>query len=271
VIGSQRQLGDLLTWAQFKAQLYALRLADVVVCNSNAAADGLCAAGLPRHKTVVIGNGMPPEVFAPAEPAIPRAPGMLRIGMIARMNTRSKNHSSLLRAFALLRQQVANIELLLAGDGPVRAELEQEAQALGVSPHVRFLGDRRDVPAVLASLDISVLPSVSESLSNSIIESMAQGVPVVAARVGGNVELVSEDRGALVPAEDDAALAAALSRLLQDETLRRSMGENARSFARANFTIEKMRQRHEELYLQLLERKLRPGAPAKRSLSESQP
>ena len=256
VIGSQRQLGDLLTRAQFKAQLLALRLADAVVCNSRAAADGLCAAGLPRHKTVVIGNGMPPEVFAPTEPAIPRVPGVLRVGMIARMNTRSKNHSSLLRAFAQLQKEMPTSELLLAGDGPFRAELEREAEELGIAQNVRFLGDRRDVPAVLASLDVSVLPSVSESLSNSIIESMAQGIPVVAARVGGNVELISEDRGILVGVGDDNVLAGALGRLLKDEALRKSMGGNARSFAHENFTIAKMRQQHEDLYLRLLERKI---------------
>ncbi|HEX9111651.1 MAG TPA: glycosyltransferase [Terriglobales bacterium] len=256
VIGSQRQLGDLLTRMQFQAQLFALRLADAVVCNSQAAADRLCAAGLPRHKTVVIGNGMPPEVFAPAEPAIPRVPGVLRIGMIARMNTRSKNHSSLLRAFAQLLKKMPNLELVLAGDGPFRAEIEREAQELGIVQNVRFLGDRRDVPAILASLDISVLPSVSESLSNSIIESMAQGIPVVAARVGGNVELVSEDRGTLVPAGDDSALVGALARLLKDEALRKNMGANARLFACENFTIGKMRQQLEDLYLRLLEGKI---------------
>lgn len=255
VVGSQRQLGDLLTRAQSKVQLWTLHLADAVVCNSQAAADGLCAAGLPREKTVVIGNGMPPEVFALAAPAIPLDPSMLRIGMIARMNTRSKNHSSLLRAFAALRKEVPNVELLLAGDGPIRSELEQEAQTLGIGQLVRFLGDRRDVPAVLASLDVSVLPSVSESLSNSIIESMAQGVPVVAARVGGNVELVADDRGILAPADNDSALAEALASLLKDEALRKRMGANARAFAQANFTIEKMRQEHEELYRRLLERK----------------
>jgi len=255
VIGSQRQLGDLLTRGQFRTQLFALHFADAVVCNSQAAADGLCVAGLPRHKTVVIRNGMPPEVFAPAEPAIARVPSILRIGMIARMNTRSKNHGSLLRAFAQLRKEMPNIELLLAGDGPFRADLEQEAQELGIAPTVRFLGDRRDVPAVLASLDVSVLPSISESLSNSIIESMAQGIPVVAARVGGNMELVSEGRGTLVPVGDESALARALARLLRDEALRKSMGTNARSFACEHFTIDKMRQQHEELYLRLLERK----------------
>jgi glycosyltransferase involved in cell wall biosynthesis len=255
VIASQRQLGDLLTRAQFSAQLIVLRLADAVVCNSQASANGLCRAGLPKHKAIVIANGMPPKVFAPATPAIPRMPGTLRIGMIARMNTRSKNHSSLLRSFARLRNEMPRVELVLAGDGPFRADLEREARHLGIASSVQFLGDRRDIPAIFASVDVSVLPSVSESLSNSIIESMAQGVPAVAARVGGNAELVSEERGILVPPGDEPALASALVRLLKDDALRTTMGAKARSFALANFTVTTMEQRHEDLYRQLLARK----------------
>jgi len=147
------------------------------------------------------------------------------------------------------------VEFVLVGDGPFRTEIEREAQSLGLVHQVRFLGDRRDVPAVLASLDVTVLPSSSESLSNSIIESMAAGVPVVANRVGGNTELISNDRGALVTAGDEAELAAAMELLLLDEGLRKRLGRNARAYAQANFTIEQMRRSHEELYHDLLERK----------------
>jgi len=141
----------------------------------------------------------------------------------------------------------------------VRAELETEARDLGVADRVLFLGDRRDIPAVLSSVDVTVLPSFSESLSNSIIESMALGVPVVALRVGGNPELVSEkpgeERGVLVPSGSDEALAQGLAQLLGDEALRLSMGVNARKFALATFTIDSMRRRHEELYTELLRKK----------------
>lgn len=255
IIGSQRQLGDLLTAAQFQAQLMAFRLCDVVVCNSQAAANRLCAAGLPSQKTVVIPNGLPAEIFARVDPPIPRTPKVPRIGMVARMNAVSKNHSGLLKALAIVREELPNVEALLAGDGPLRSQLEEQARSLGLSRNVQFLGDRRDVPAVLASVDVSVLPSLSESLSNSILESMAQGVPVIAARVGGNEELLGNDRGILVAPGDDAALARAIVDLVRSEPLRKTMGALGKSYAAENYSIENMSRRHEELYLRLLDRR----------------
>jgi len=91
---------------------------------------------------------------------------------------------------------------------------------LGLLDRVRFLGDRRDIPSVLASLDITVLPSASESLSNAIMESMAAGIPVIANRVGGNPELITGERGVLVAADDEQALSAAMESLLRDQDLR---------------------------------------------------
>src|SRR5262249_17857948 len=173
VIGSQRQLGDLLTRAQSRAQSAVFRCCDCVVCNSRAAADRLLEEGLPQRKVVVIGNGLPPSAFAETQPALPRQPGLLRVGMIARMNARYKNHQILLHAAARLRGRFPVLEIVLVGDGPLRPELEREAERLGLAGQVRFLGDRRDIPAILASLDLSVLPSASESLSNVVIESMA--------------------------------------------------------------------------------------------------
>ena len=255
VIGSQRQLGDLLTPAQRRAQQAAFRWCDRVVCNSRAAADLLVSAGLPPATVEVIGNGLGPECFKPAAPAIPRRPGVLRVAMIARMNLRAKNHAELLRAVASLQERFPGMELLLAGDGPLRPELEREAADLGLAEKVRFLGDRRDITAILASTDVTVMPSGSESLSNAILESMAASIPVVATRVGGNPELIDEDRGLLVPPSDVGALAAALGRLLEDGNLRRQFGENGRRFALENFTIERMRTRHQALYRELLARK----------------
>ena len=126
------------------------------------------------------------------------------------------------------------------GDGPLRPELEREAESLGLGDQVHFLGDRRDIPAVLASLDISVLPSASESLSNVILESMAAGVAVVASRVGGNPELVAEDRGVLIAPDDSEALASAIECLLRDAKLRLKLSRNAKQFVAANFSLEKV-------------------------------
>jgi len=255
VIGSQRQLGDLLTPTQFGVQADLFRLCDAIVCNSRAAAERLASAGIREHRLVVMGNGLASEFFAAAEPVLPRRPGVLRVGMIARMNTRAKNHSIFLRAAARLHAKHPNLEFVLAGDGPLRAQLEQEAQNLGLGEQAIFLGDRRDIPAVLASLDVSVLPSQSESLSNSILESMAAGVPVVATNVGGNPELITGERGFLVEPDSDSAVADALDRLLRDPALRASCAANSKAFTASNFTLDHMRESHEQLYLNLLERK----------------
>ena len=255
VIGSQRQLGDLLTPWQFRAQMTMFRWCDAVVCNSGAAAQRLIDRGLAREKIAVIWNGLGPEAFADAVPALPRNPGWQRVGMIARMNSVAKNHSLFLRAAARLKITVPQVEFVLAGDGPLRAGLEREAAELGLGDRVRFLGDCRDVPAVLASLDLTVLPSASESLSNAIIESMAAGVPAIATDVGGNAELLGEARGIIVSPGDEVVLAAAMARLLQQDDLRIQMGRSCTGFARDNFTLEKMGRHYSQLYDDWLERK----------------
>lgn len=193
VIGSHRQLGDLLSPAKFRAQLTMFRWCDRVVCNSQAAADRLLQAGLEENKLVVIGNALPPTAFAETAPALKHAEGILRVGMIARMNAEYKNQSLFLRAAARVAPRFPNVEFLLVGDGPLRPQLERQAAELGVQSQVRFLGDRRDIPAILASMDISVVPSASESLSNVMLESMAAGVPVVATAVGETANSVPTD------------------------------------------------------------------------------
>jgi glycosyltransferase involved in cell wall biosynthesis len=255
VIGSQRQLGDLLSPAKERSQQLVFRFCDRVICNSQAAAQRLVERGVAQKRVVVIGNGLPPAAFAQPQPALPRQAGILRIGMIARMNTLSKNHKLFLRAAARVAARIPHTEFILVGDGPLRPELEQDASQLGLGSRALFLGDRRDIPAILASLDVSVLPSESESLSNAIIESMAAGVPVIASNVGGNPELVGEGRGLLVPAADEEALSEALHHLLTDAALRAQFAENSRKFALANFTIDNMRRRHQELYAELLQEK----------------
>lgn len=255
VVGSQRQLGDLLTPAQSRVQMTMFRWCDAVICNSRAAANGLVDRGLPERKITVIWNGLPEAAFAETAPALPKVPGSLRVGMIARMNTPAKNHALFLRVAARLSLEFPQAEFVIAGDGPLRKKVEAEAAHLALGERVRFLGDRRDVPAVFTSLDLSVLPSASESLSNAILESMAAGVPVVASRVGGNSELVSGDRGILVPVGDEIGLTAAVATLLRDGDLRRQMGSNCRRFAREHFMLETMRKAHEKLYADLLARK----------------
>jgi len=254
IIGSQRQLGDLLTPAQRRLQRLAFRSCDAVVCNSQAAAVALKSEGFPESKIRVIGNAISLDDFVDATPRLPRIPGVPRIGMIARMNAYDKNHRGFLGAAAKLHDLFPEMEFVLAGDGPLRREFESSAASLGIADKVKFLGNRQDIPAVLASIDITVVPSESESLSNVILESMAAGVPVIATRVGGNPELVDAGRGMLVPSKDMDALANAVAQLLNAPEVLRSMSSAGRQFAR-QFSTESVTQQYENLYQELLSRK----------------
>jgi len=252
VIGSHRQLGDLLTRAQFKAQYWAFRFCNRVVCNSHAAAASLRTAGLPEEKIAIIPNGLTESAFAECAPAIPRRPGLVRIGMIARMNSAAKHHSEFLKAAAQLLKQSSAVEFVLVGDGPLRAGLEALAGELGIKESVFFAGERHDIPAMLASFDVSVLISSSESLSNVILESMAAGVPVIATAVGGNPELVKDgETGLLVPPGDERKLVEALANLAHDPMARADYAGRSKEFARAHFHIDEVCKRFEQLYLTL--------------------
>lgn len=255
VIGSHRQLGDVMTPAQFKAQAVAFRWCDAVLCNSQAAANRLAAAGLPRDRLAVIGNALPAASFQAVAPALPRRPGVLRVGMVARMNAHYKNHAGFLRIATEIHQRMPETEFLLVGDGPLRPELERKAAALGLGECAIFLGDCRDIPAVLASMDVAVLTSNSESLSNVIIEAMAASLPVVAYNVGGNAELINEQRGALVAAGNEHEFAIAILRLLSDASLRGRQGRTSHQFAEETFGVDRVRCQYEDLYTRLLRQK----------------
>jgi L-malate glycosyltransferase len=257
VIGSHRQLGDLMTTAQFRAQAAAFRWCDAIICNSQAGADRLASAGLKPEKLVVIGNAMPDEVFAPASPVLPRDGHALRVTMVARMNAQYKNHAGFLRIAAQVHKRIPEAEFLLVGDGPLRPDIERQAAGLGIGENVVFLGDRRDIPAILASTDVAVLTSDSEGLSNVILEAMAAGLPVVAYAVGGNPEIVNDQRGSLIPAGKEDEFAAAIIRLLSDTNLRHRQGQSARQFAESNFSLSRVCRQYEDLYARLLAQKAR--------------
>lgn len=257
VIACQNQLGDLLTPNQNRAEVANFRyVCDRVVCNSRAAADRLEKLGVPKKKLVLIPNGIIDEAFREATPVLPARPGWLRIGVVGRMNDPVKNQDGFLRAAAQVAAHHPSVEFVLAGDGPLRPALEKLAAELRISERVLFLGDRRDVPEVLASLDVAVVPSHSESLSNSILEAMAARRAVVATAVGGSPEVIHDgETGLLVPKRDDGALATAIDRFIMSAELRLRCGEQARRLA-LDYSLDRLRERHEALYAQVLAEKL---------------
>ena len=178
--------------------------------------------------------------------------------------TPAKAQHVLIEAFARMAGPAPGARLLLAGDGPLRGALEEQARRLGAGERVRFLGVRRDVPGLLAAADLFVLSSVREGLSLSLLEAMRAGRAVVATDVGGNREaVVPGATGLLVPAGDAAALAEAMAALAADGAKRAAWGGAARRRWEERFTAEHMVRDTEALYRAVLAKAKRP-ATAKR-------
>jgi L-malate glycosyltransferase len=146
----------------------------------------------------------------------------------------------LLHAFASAAASRPDVDLLLAGDGPLRSDLERMAGELGISARVRFLGVRDDVAALLQAADVFALTSVSEAASITLLEAMGSGLPVVVTNVGGNPEIVTDgEHGYLVQRGDAAAAAQRLGELLDDEGRARAMGEAGRNRVRREFQLDR--------------------------------
>ena len=186
------------------------------------------------------------------------AHGARVIGTVGRLDP-VKNQVSLLQALAALRREqpalAGSLRLVIAGDGPLHGSLEQSAADLGVADAVWFAGARSDTPDILRALDVFVLPSLNEGISNTILEAMASGLPVIAGRTGGNPELVQDGAtGALYDVGAPGELERVILAYLTNPALRTAHGEAGRARVVQNFSLTAMVQRYLDLYDELLDR-----------------
>jgi sugar transferase (PEP-CTERM/EpsH1 system associated) len=252
-------------------QNWAWRRVDQVLSVSSTLATRMAAeVGFPAAGIRTIRNGVDLSRFqqrsqSEARQLLGLDPTALVVGTVGRL-VPVKNQALLLDAVAALQRRNVRLTAVIVGDGPLKQELASRAEALGIAPSVRLLGERPDVERVLAAFDVFVLTSVSEGLSNTIQEAMASGLPVVATRVGGADELVDQDRtGVLVPSNDPIALADALESLLVAPERRLTMARAARTRAQSEFSLDKMVGAYEELYYGLMQRRAVAAVAAGRS------
>ena len=176
---------------------------------------------------------------------------LLSIGRL----TYQKGHEYLVQAMSQVIQRFPNARAGICGEGPLHAQLQSQIRELGLSDHVRLLGARADVSPILGSADIFVLPSRWEGLSRALMEAMAAGIPVIATRVDGIKDLITDGvHGLLVPSEDPGSLEASILQLLERPQMRKQMGAAAREHVLRVHSTDTMCQMHYDLILDFLNR-----------------
>lgn len=174
------------------------------------------------------------------------------VGTVGRLQP-VKGHATLIAAFAELLSDPAvpreKLKLAIVGDGALRDALVEQARDAGIADRCWFPGHLDDIPGAMRCLDVFVQPSLAEGVSNTILEAMATGLPIVATDVGGNPELVMpEQTGKLIPSDNPAAMSVALKAYVLDANLRRMHGTAARERVMSQFSTDKMIQRYLDLY-----------------------
>lgn len=211
--------------------------------------------GVPRAKVEQIINGVDGETFRPeVDKAACRTrlgipDDKLIVGIVGRLDP-VKDHATLLRAVA---QSETACRLVVVGAGPAEDALRQLAAELNVAEFTHFFGARHDIAQVLGALDVFVLPSLAEGISNTILEAMACGLPVIASRVGGNPELVTAgETGFLFDVGQADMLAAQLKCYIERPELRRAHGVAARERVEREFSLAAMVSKYERMYRALI-------------------
>jgi sugar transferase (PEP-CTERM/EpsH1 system associated) len=216
--------------------------------------------GIAPSRITHICNGVDVERFVPRPeagrsarmPAAFREPGSIVVGTVGRL-TAVKDQATLLRGFAAARESLAGagprMHLAVVGGGPLHEELKALARELRIDAVTWFAGPVDDVASLMQGFDVFALPSLNEGISNTVLEALASGVPVVATRTGGNVELVDDGMtGRLIEVGDVASLARCLVAYATDEPLRRRHASAARGAAVARFSLEGMLAKYAQLY-----------------------
>ncbi|MBI5947732.1 MAG: glycosyltransferase family 4 protein [Chloroflexi bacterium] len=245
-------IAEKQAWRLRQSNRLGARLAASVTGVSESVAAAMRESGMPPRRVCVIPNGIPVAVFErPRGGYAPAANGTVVIGCVARLD-HWKRVDVLIDAVAMLDD--LPVELVLVGDGRVRADLERRAAA-ALPGRVRFRGQRQNIAAEYASFDILALTSDREGLPLVLLEGAAAGLPVVATSTPGSDEAVADGvTGILAPAGDVEAVASALRRLVEDPVLRARMGAAGRTRVAAVFSEERMARDYDALFREVLGR-----------------
>lgn len=232
---------------------WCARLADHVIAVSEVTRQIMIESErVPEHQITVIYNGMEP-LRRPTSESVARVRQELNLGempvclMIGRLHE-EKGHRFLFAALPEIMAQVGPVKVLIAGEGPHRAQIEAEAEHAGVREVVQLLGQRDDIPELLTTSSVVVMPSLAESFGFVALEAMSLGKPIVAAATGGIPEVIADGAtGLLVPPANSRALASAVCRILGDRKLAEALSKAGRARC-AWFSFNRMIRGYEKVY-----------------------
>lgn len=266
VIASIRDRGIYLDPVKRLVQKYLCHFADCILVNAESIKQWLIEEGYPAGKIMIIRNGLDVSKYGKKsrtgglrkEFGLPETSPL--VVMASRLDPQ-KGIEDLLHAAAMVIKRCPQARFLIVGEKYYTSvasqqfaeKINQLVISLGLADHVIFTGYRSDIPDLLAQATVSVLPSHSEGLSNSLLESMATGLPVVATNVGGTPELIKDgETGLLVPPYEPEALALAICTVLQNRDLAKTFGAHARRYATREFSMDRMVSNTQQLYMELL-------------------
>lgn len=244
IVHTQHGRGFGLSRRQLQLTRWAATLVRPFVCVSEDSALWMVENGIPAARIQVLWNGIDLERFAFTGPRL-CGPAVC----VARLSP-EKDVATLLHAVALVLRDDPGFELEIAGDGRCRGDLQNLGVSLDIERRVRFLGMTDDVASVLKRAWMFILPSITEGVSLTLLEAMARGLPIVATRVGGTPEVVTDGAtGVLVPPSQPQKLAQAILRLRRDPVLAKQMGVAGRARVEKDFDIRRMIAKYESLYV----------------------
>jgi len=239
-------------WGRRLDQLYNRYLVDAMVVNSETVKQAAVRHERPAPNRIdVIPNGVDLTDY-PRDSAVARSDRAVRIGLLSMLRP-EKRPELFVEAARRVSDRFPAATFQIAGDGPERSRVESLIDQLALKNRVALLGAIDKVPAFLAGLDIAVLCSATEGLSNAIVEYMAAGLPIIATAVGGNLELLQHRETALIVSPgNDVELADAMVELIERPQLRKQLGARARMAVAESFELRTVTRRYENFYHELI-------------------
>jgi len=230
-----------------------MRYFDRIIAVSDGIKTEMQKYAVPEGKIRVIDNGIDMARFhgissaASVKKELGLGEDITIVGTIGNLG-QEKGQKYLLQAARGINQNYKNVKILLVGDGPLQADLMQQAVQLGLSDSIIFTGYRTDIPRLLSIMDIFVLPSLIEGLPMVLLEAMASKKPIIATNVGAIPKVINNDNGILVEPKDVAGLQHAIENLLQNSAMRHKYATAGYETVKANFSSDRMCSKYYELY-----------------------